>query len=265
MRRNEDAMIPFVKGIFAVAVLAVLAGCAALSDDTAAADVVDHTLKQERGTVTKKDLIVLVHGFCKGAEDMQFWKEYLSSERAEIITPDLPTTHSSFEECVEKLIRDIEVAQPEKYENLYFAGHSMGGLMLREYLQRKKPANARRLVCVGTPHYGSKLADIALWIPFAGMIYKPLHALKCSARKTLTTPEINGLEIGVIASTNNGHWQGRLFLSKEADGLVDKTSALAPDAKCSAFCNVAHVPMMFDAETAELIRRFLLNGNFEAK
>lgn len=210
----------------------------------------------------KKDLIVLIHGFCCGAKDMQFWKEYLRSEQADIITPDLPASHSSFETCVEKLIRDMDAAQPEKYENLYIAGHSMGGLMAREYLQRRKPANARRLVCVGTPHYGSKLADIALWIPFAGLLYKPLHALKCSARKTITTPDIEGLEIGVIASTNNGHWEGRLFLSREADGLVEKTSALAPDAVCAAFCNAAHVPMMRDEQTAELIRKFLTTGAF---
>ncbi|MBR1999265.1 MAG: alpha/beta fold hydrolase, partial [Lentisphaeria bacterium] len=135
-------------------------------------------MKMEKTEKKAKTLIVLVHGYCKGAKDMQFWKEAMLTEGCDIITPDLPTTYDSFEDCVEKLTRDIEAAEPEKYENLYIAGHSMGGLMAREYLQRKKPPNARRLVCVGTPHYGSKLADIALWIPFMGMIHKPLYALK---------------------------------------------------------------------------------------
>ena len=219
-------------------------------------------MKMEKTEKKAKTLIVLVHGYCKGAKDMQFWKEAMLAEGCDIITPDLPTTYDSFEDCVEKLTRDIEAAEPEKYENLYIAGHSMGGLMAREFLQRKKPSNARRLVCVGTPHYGSKLADIALRIPFMGMIHKPLYALKPSARKTITTPDIPGLEIGVIASTKNGHWPGRLFLSREADGLVEKTSALAPDAKAAAFCNVDHVTMMFDAYTANLIRRFFETGAF---
>ncbi|MBO5959587.1 MAG: hypothetical protein J6Q65_05645, partial [Lentisphaeria bacterium] len=61
-------------------------------------------------------------------------------------------------------------------------------------------------------------------------------------------------------STNNGHWHGRLFLSREADGLEDKTSALAPDAKSVAYCRAAPVPMMFDSETAGLIRKFLNDG-----
>ena len=36
----------------------------------------------------------------------------------------ITTTYDSFEDCVEKLIRDIEAAEPEKYENLYITGPS---------------------------------------------------------------------------------------------------------------------------------------------
>ena len=194
---------------------------------------------------------------------MQYWKEHLSSCDRDIITPDLPATYSSFDECVQKLIHDIESADPGKYENLCIAGHSMGGLMAREYLQRRKPANAGCLVCVGTPHYGSRLADIALLVPFSGMIYKPLHALKCSARKELTTPDIPGLKIGVISSVNNAFWGGRLFLGKEADGMVAESSALAPDAHCTASCNASHAQMMFDELTVTLIGRFFETGSFD--
>ena len=213
----------------------------------------------------RKNLVVLIHGFCRGADDMLYWKKLLSSDDRDIITPDLPATHSSFECCVEKLIRDVGNAHPEGYENLYIAGHSMGGLMAREYLQREKPLNARCLVCVGTPHYGSKLADIALLLPFAGVVWKPLRALKTSARKTLTTPDIPGLTIGVIASCNNHFWGGRLFLSQEADGMVEKSSALAPDADSTAFCNAPHMPMMFDQHTVQLIDRFFKTQSFNQR
>lgn len=215
-------------------------------------------------TPDHETLVVLIHGFCRGAVDMQFWKKTLEQDFAHIITPDLPTRYGSFEQCLEVLADNIAAAHPERFKQLCFAGHSMGGLMAREYLQRNRHAyaHAKRLVCVGTPHYGSKLADIALLMPFAGRIWKPLHALKCSARKTVTTPEIDGLEIGAIISTNNGHWPGKLFLSKESDGLVERFSAHAPDAKHIAYTNAAHIPMQFDAATAELIRSFLLHGTF---
>lgn len=223
-----------------------------------------HEVSAESQTMQKHDktLVILIHGFCKGADDMQFWKKALAPEFPNVITPDLPTTYSSFEQCLQKLTAVINAAEPEKYEQIFIAGHSMGGLLAREYLQRNKPANVKKLLCVGTPHYGSKLADIALYIPGAGLIFKPLHALKLSARRNLTTPEISGLEIAVIVSTNNGHWPGKLFLNKEADGLVELTSAHAPDAKHITRTQANHVKMQYDPETAALIKQFLLHGKF---
>lgn len=205
-------------------------------------------------------LVILIHGFCRGAKDMQYWKKHLQNDFPHILTPDLPTTYSSFETCLQVLTETIRDAHPEKYKNLYFAGHSMGGLLAREFLAANKPSNAKLLLCAGTPHYGSPLADIALLIPFAGRIWKALHALKLSARKKLTTPGIPHLKTALIASTNNGHWPGKLFLSRDSDGLVEKTSALAGDAEYTAMTHAAHVNMQFDFETAELIRKFFTEG-----
>ena len=207
-------------------------------------------------------LVILIHGFCRGAENMQFWKKSLGSIYPNIITPDLPTTYSSFEKCLDRLSEAVADAHPEKYEKIFIAGHSMGGLLARAYLEKYKPQNARRLVCVGTPHLGSKLADIALLFPGAGLIWPPLKALKRSARKVITSPEIPGLEIGAIIGTNNAHWPGKLFLSDSADGLVESFSAHAPDAQSTAFTQVPHDPMQYDYKIADLIKKFFADGEF---
>lgn len=208
-------------------------------------------------------LVVLIHGFCRGAKHMRFWRERLGDDFPHIITPDLPTTFSSFERCLEVLTREIDAAAPEKYASLCVAGHSMGGLLAREYLQNRRPLNARRLVCVGTPHLGSRLADIALYIPGAGHVWRPLHALKPSARRQITIPDIPGLSVGVITSCNNGHWPGKLFFRGPADGMVERFSALAPDAADAAGANAPHAGMMYDARTVDLIRKFFLDGRFQ--
>ena len=207
-------------------------------------------------------LVILIHGFCRGAENMQFWKQSLADEFPNIITPDLPATYSSFEKCLDVLSKCIADAEPEKYEKIYIAGHSMGGLLARSYLEKYKPQNVKRLVCAGTPHLGSKLADIALLLPGAGLIWQPLKALKTSARKVITTPDIPGLEIGAIVSTNNAHWPGKLFLSDSADGLVESFSAHAPDAKSIAYSQVPHDPMQYDHTIASLIKKFFIDGEF---
>ncbi|MBR2364501.1 MAG: alpha/beta fold hydrolase [Lentisphaeria bacterium] len=219
--------------------------------------------KNDRDTSHKNDtLVILIHGFCRGAKDMQFWKKHLKKTFPHILTPDLPTRYSSFERCLQVLTEEISAASPEQYKELCIAGHSMGGLLAREYLARNCPANAGKLICVGTPHYGSRLADIALLLPGAGRIWKPLHALKLSARKVLTVPPVAGLETAIIVSTNNGHWPGKLFLSRESDGLVEKHSALAEDAKHIAYTQASHISMQYDLQTADLILKFFTENKF---
>lgn len=210
-------------------------------------------------------LVVLVHGFCRNGQNMQYWRESLSEVFSNVICADMPATHGSFQDCLHSLENTVAEAHPEKYKRLFFAGHSMGGLLAREYLAKYRPRNAAKLVCVGTPHYGSKLADLALVLgfPWSGIVFPPLWALRGRARRKLTTPEIPGLKIGVIASKNNAHWPGKLFLSKDADGLVESFSALAPDACAQVLVNAPHDPMQYDAEVAALIKRFFVNGKFD--
>lgn len=206
-------------------------------------------------------LVVLIHGFCCQAEDMDFWRKSLSRNFENIVVPDMPARYKSFESCLEILCRTMQEAEPEKYKNLYIAGHSMGGLLAREYLQQQKPANARRLVVAGTPHRGTRLADLLLKIPGVGQIWQPLKSLSTKARTTVTTPDIPGLEIGAIIGRNNAHWPGKFFLPAEADGLVECFSAHAPDA-AAVYVDVPHDPMQYDLKIADLIRKFFLTGKF---
>ena len=194
---------------------------------------------------------------------MQFWKTQLSAiANTDIVTPDLPTTFKSFESCLDKLEYLLESYRVESYSEVYVAGHSMGGLLAREYLQKKKFPNVKYLVCVGTPHAGSKLADIALMLPFVGKIWKPLHALKTTARQKLTTPNIPDLKIGVIVSLNNGDWLGKIFLSQNSDGRVESFSANASDAQAVAYVQSRHDDMQYDSVVTSLIEKFFCTGNF---
>lgn len=210
-------------------------------------------------------LVVLVHGFCRSGENMQYWRDSLSDVFSNIICADMPATHGSFKDCLQSLENTIAEAHPEQYKRLFFAGHSMGGLLAREYLEKNRPGNAEKLLCIGTPHYGSRLANWALWLgfPWSGIVFPPLYALRPAARRKLTTPDLPGLKIGVIVSENNGHWPGKVFLSNKADGLVESFSALAPDAGEHAFVDVPHDHMQRDPKVAELIKRFFVNGKFD--
>ena len=209
-------------------------------------------------------LVVLVHGFCRGAGDLENWRRRIKEDFAHVEVADLPATCGDFEDCVAELTRQTEERfHAADFGRLMMAGHSMGGLFLREYLARRRPANAVRAVCVATPYYGTLLADIAAGFPGAAAVWKPLRALRRASRKSITVPELPGLTMGNIVGTVNGHWPGKLFLSKASDGLVEIASAHAPDAAAEIQIAMKHNEMQFSRLVADKIALFLKQGNFE--
>jgi triacylglycerol lipase len=54
---------------------------------------------------------------------------------------------------VEQVVTTFPTGQP-----VTLIGHSLGGLVLRYYVRRYPAANIRRIVTLGTPHFGSALA-----------------------------------------------------------------------------------------------------------
>ena len=42
---------------------------------------------------------------------------------------------------------------------VHFVGYSMGGLIIRAYLQKYRPQHLGRVVMLGTPNQGSEVAD----------------------------------------------------------------------------------------------------------
>lgn len=121
------------------------------------------------------------------------------------------TTHS------ERLYRWIEKRNFAKNEPLYFVGHSLGGLVIRDFIARYPDVKVGRVVTIGTPHNGSQSADrLRPFIPtFLGKSY--LDGLDGN-----TPALLNGIELGVIAG-NKPAGLGRLVLPKtleENDGTV---------------------------------------------
>ena len=48
-------------------------------------------------------LVVLVHGFCRNGQNMQYWRESLSEVFSNVICADMPATHGSFQDCLQSL------------------------------------------------------------------------------------------------------------------------------------------------------------------
>jgi pimeloyl-ACP methyl ester carboxylesterase len=213
--------------------------------------------------MTLANVAILVHGFFRTSQDMFLLKLYLEEKNYRGYTINLPTTLASLDECTQVLKREMQLIHKEGIHKLFFVGHSMGGLIIRNYLSENFVPNIGRCVLIATPNSGSRLADLAL----TGLRLAPMNPIRSLEALQTKAPEIPPPlndpppEIGVIAGNQNNLLLGRLLPSKN-DGRVEIESTFFPGMKEYIVLPFNHHEIHHKEETAKLVWQFLEYGAF---
>ncbi len=148
----------------------------------------------------------------------------------------------------------------------HFIGHSLGGLVIRSYLQNHKDfTEGDRLgevVLIGTPNKGSELADYYSdsWLmAIGGEISQVLVTGENSLGNVLEELDI---DIGVIAGTKSTSLTKGIFDGPN-DGLVSVESTKLNNMADFITIKVSHSSMRYNSEVAEQAIHFLQHGKFE--
>lgn len=108
--------------------------------------------------------VILLHGLFLNRSSL-FWLQYRlrSAGYQQTFCINTPAWRD-FESLTEELAKKVDALRIKlKVEKVVLIGHSMGGMIARNYIQnRGGVAHALGLVTLGTPHYGSKLAPFAI-------------------------------------------------------------------------------------------------------
>ncbi|ADL12722.1 lipase family alpha/beta hydrolase [Acetohalobium arabaticum] len=210
--------------------------------------------------------VVLVHGFSKDSRDMLQLQENLNQLGYEGITVDLPLTFKTIETAASIFKKEMEIliSSLDDEELIHLVGHSTGGLIVRNFLATTDTIDkVGRAVLIGTPNYGSQLADIAADLSTILVnILKTLRSLQTEEVRKLELVEDSKIDIGAIAGNKNNLLLGKL-LSKESDGLVHVESVKYEGLKDFIILSYGHKEIHYKFETAELVVSFLEKGKFE--
>ncbi len=205
-------------------------------------------------------MIILVHGFYRDKTDMSYLDMELNSLGYETFVVNLPTTFGSFEEIVDSFSSQLKSL---KNEELSFVAHSMGGLVVREYINANYELNIKKCVFIATPHHGSELADIAKSIPLFASVFKPIEKLKTINK---CTPFQNKtFDLGLIAGNNNKDILGRLFMSNQSDGRVSVASVKTDDTDDFIVLPFDHDSIHKKQDTLKQVVSFLETSKFKHK
>ena len=124
------------------------------------------------GLIRKKDAVVkrgetpilLLHGLFVNKASWFWFKSRLRRQGfSNVVTMNLSSWHN--EEVLTELVakKVDEMRHKIGVNKVNIVGHSMGGMIARNYIQLRGGSDkVEKLVCLGTPHHGSKLAVFTL-------------------------------------------------------------------------------------------------------
>lgn len=191
-------------------------------------------------------ILILVHGYHRHASDLQTLADAFVSH-FQILVPDLPTTRGNLEASRKKLREYLELhGVLQTSRPVHFVCHSLGGLVVRDFLVYYEIPSLQSLIFLGTPHLGSLLARWACWFGMQ-ICHRALLDLLPPGLSIPSPRQGWPDRVALVAGIHNSLWLGRLAYTEQADGRVSLESAWAKSS-----VKKGHVLAPFPSYTARL-------------
>ena len=214
----------------------------------------------------RQRLVVLQHGLWRSAGSLWKLERALRDHGYEVLNVSYPSTAATIEVHAQRLQDTLEAALAGRdlaRLELSFVGHSMGGLVIRQYLQQQGARPAACVVFLGTPQHGASLCDLRReWWLFqlfmgdqAAVQLSPSHPFW----QQLRPPSCPfGLVIGGVGTADGRHGQ----IPGDDDGTVGVAEARLPGATDEIVLPLQHTFLSFRDAAITQVLAFLRARRF---
>ncbi len=215
----------------------------------------------QESAVKSGETVVLLHGLGRGKSIMD--KMELSMSNAGY-TPIL-IGYESIGRTPEAILADVtgqlNAVTADTNRRIHFVGHSLGGLLVRAYLDSSRLPHLGKVVLIGSPNKGTPLVDYfrdAWVLKLAGPIAAALGTDKNNFPRTLRAPYY---PVGIIAGVS-GWFNNDGIIPGEDDGVVPVESTKIEGMTDFIILPVSHSSLPKNEEVARQTIHFLKNGSF---
>ncbi|MGC3958250.1 MAG: alpha/beta fold hydrolase [Verrucomicrobiota bacterium] len=209
--------------------------------------------------------VILLHGLCRSSASMHAMERALTAAGYHVWNIDYPsrtnTVTNLSETVLAPTIRNCETAGATR---IHFVGHSLGGILVRDYLARHPVTNAGRVVMLGPPNQGSEIVDkLGSWWLFQkinGPAGAELGTAPNSAPNRIGPPNVS---IGIIAGSRSINWINSFMIPGRDDGKVSVARTKLVGMTDHIVLRATHPFLMKNKQAIKQTIRFLREGKFE--
>ena len=206
--------------------------------------------------------VVLLHGMARSSRSMLPLAADLRREDYAVSNVGYPTRPYEIVEIVARYVAPA-IARCSHTAPVHVVTHSLGGILIRAYLQNRRLPAGSRIVMLAPPNQGSEVVDHVrswrLYRFFMGRVGQQLGTGPDAICRRLASVDA---EIGVIAASRSLQpWFSRL-LPGDDDGAVSVASTRLPEMRDFIVTDTSHSLIMFDSHVRSQVRYFLAHGCF---
>ncbi|MFK5969628.1 MAG: alpha/beta fold hydrolase [Candidatus Marithrix sp.] len=209
-----------------------------------------------------QEYIVLLHGLWRTSFSMHFLASYLERQGFNVVNIDYPSTYYPIKKLTKLVAKQIKML--ESVEKIHFVTHSMGGVVIRDYLANNKLNNLGRVVMLSPPNQGCDIVNMLKYYLvfkfFTGPAGQQLGIEPSSFPNLLGPVEF---ELGVITGNFSFDWFFSYMIPGEDDGLISVERAKVEGMQDFLVVPHSHTFIMNSNKVREQITYFLKHGQFD--
>lgn len=203
--------------------------------------------------------VIVVHGIIRSSKSFSRMRAALEQDGYTVIGFDYPSTRVTIRESAEYLQQVISGL--ERVTEINFIVHSMGGLLVRTYLEEHSDPRFHRMVMLGVPNQGANMANVVQSNPLFKLLFGPAGQQLIDDPEGyiahLPTPDF---EFAIIAGARGTPDGWNPLVPGDDDGTVEVENTKLPGAADFMTVCGMHSFLMDRDDVIDATRRFLATG-----